>query len=59
MNMEGFCRPVGRKGPAWVQHVVDEYDLAQAEELEGARQFVREIWHNGSVKTDASNVVSG
>ena len=58
-ELEGFCRPVGRKGPAWVQHVVDEYDLAQAEELEGARQFVREIWHNGSVKTDASNVVSG
>ena len=50
-ELEGFCRPIGRKGPTWLQRVVDEYDLAEDDELEDARQFVREIWDNGSANT--------
>ncbi len=43
-ELEGFCKSTGRKGPAWVQQVVEERDLATDPELEPARQFVKEIW---------------
>ena len=54
-ELEGFCRPIGRKGPTWLQRVVEEHDLAEDDELEDARQFVREIWHSGSAKADATD----
>ena len=54
-ELEGFCRPIGRKGPTWLQWVVEEYDLAEDDELEEARQFVREIWHSGSAKANAAD----
>ena len=43
-EMEGFCRSVGNHGPSWVQHVIEQRDLANDHELESARMFVREIW---------------
>ena len=43
-ELEGFCKSTGRKGPAWVQKVIDERDLATDPELETAREFVRKIW---------------
>ena len=33
-ELEGFCRPIGRKGPAWVQQVVAGRDLATDPELD-------------------------
>ena len=43
-ELEGFCPSTGRKGPAWVQKVIEERDLAIDPELESAREFVRKIW---------------
>ena len=43
-ELEGFCRAVGNHGPAWVQQVIEQRDLAMDPDLEQARKFVREIW---------------
>ena len=43
-ELEGFCRAVGGHGPAWVQQVIEQRDLAMDPDLEQARKFVREIW---------------
>lgn len=51
-ELEGFCKPIGRKGPAWVQQVVADRDLAIDPELEPARQFVKKLWESKS--TDAA-----
>lgn len=51
-ELEGFCKSTGRKGPAWVQQVVEERDLATDPELEPARQFVKKLWESKS--TDAA-----
>ncbi len=45
-EMEGFCRSIGRKGPDWVQRVIEERQLATNPELEGAREFVRALWNS-------------
>jgi hypothetical protein len=44
-ELEGFCRLEGKKGPRWVQNVLEKYDLRTAEELEEARAFVRQVWN--------------
>ena len=43
-EVEGFCKRFGGHGPSWVQAVIEHLDLASDPELEGARQFVREMW---------------
>ena len=45
-ELEGFCKPVGAKGPRWVQQVIEERELATDPDLERARKFVREIWRS-------------
>lgn len=45
-EMEGFCKAVGGHGPSWVQQVIEQRNLANDPDLEGARKFVREIWEN-------------
>jgi hypothetical protein len=47
-ELEGFCRSEGKKGPRWVQNVLEKYDLRKAEELEEARAFVRRVWNRVS-----------
>ena len=46
-ELEGFCRSIGGHGPRWVQQVIEERDIATDSELEGARDFVREVWQRG------------
>ena len=43
-ELEGFCRSVGGHGQRWVQQVVEKSDLATDPELNGARNFMKEIW---------------
>ena len=43
-ELEGFCRSVGGHGPRWVQQVIETRDLSKDSDLQGARDFVREIW---------------
>ena len=43
-QMEGFCKSIGGHGPGWVQEVMEKHDLESASELEGARDFVHQIW---------------
>lgn len=43
-ELEGFCRTIGRKGPAWVRRVLEEYDIERHHELKGARDFIRQVW---------------
>ena len=43
-ELEGFCRSVGGHGPRWVQQVIESRDLSRDSDLQGARDFVREIW---------------
>ena len=43
-ELEGFCKSIGGHGPAWVQKVIDKFDLAKCKELSKARDFVQEIW---------------
>ena len=43
-ELEGFCKAIGGHGPAWVQQVIEQRDLAKDPDLEQARKFVREIW---------------
>ena len=43
-EMEGFCKSVGNHGPRWVRQVLQDFNLADAAELEQARAFMREIW---------------
>ena len=43
-ELEGFCRYVGGHGPGWVSRVLENYDLANAPELDDARVFMRDIW---------------
>ena len=43
-ELEGFCKLIGRKGPAWVQQVVGERNLATDPALGPARKFVKQIW---------------
>ena len=38
-ELEGFCRAVGGHGPAWVQQVIEQRELAKAPDLEQARKF--------------------
>ena len=45
-ELEGFCKSTGRKGPAWVQQVIEGKDLATDPELEPARKFVKELWES-------------
>jgi putative AbiEii toxin of type IV toxin-antitoxin system/OLD-like protein len=44
-ELEGFCKSEGGHGPAWVQHVIEEHDLAAADALNAARDFVRAVWN--------------
>lgn len=43
-ELEGFCKSVGGKGPAWVQKVIGEYDLSKDPNFRSAREFMHEIW---------------
>lgn len=43
-ELEGFCKSIGGHGPRWVQEVIEQHDLSLSPEIEGARNFVREIW---------------
>ena len=43
-EMERFYTSIGGHGPAWVQRVIENVDLATNSDLEDARQFVREVW---------------
>ena len=47
-ELEGFCKSVGGHGPGWVQQVIETRDLATDSDLQGAREFVREIWTSRS-----------
>ena len=49
-ELEGFCRSVGRKGPAWIQKVIEEYDLSVDPNFQSARKFMHEIWSAGKIK---------
>jgi hypothetical protein len=42
-ELEGWCRSVGGHGPSWVISVIEK-DLINDPELEGARDFVRDIF---------------
>ena len=43
-EIEGFCKSIGGHGPRWVQEVIEQHDLSSSSEIEGARNFIREIW---------------
>ena len=43
-ELEGFCKPVGGKGPRWVQQVIEERNLSNDPDLEPARTFVGKVW---------------
>ena len=43
-ELEGFCRYIDSKGPRWVRKVLENYDLANARELDDARAFMHDIW---------------
>ena len=45
-QLEGFCRSVGYHGPRWVQHVIDQKNLADDPDLGDAREFVKQIWNS-------------
>ena len=47
-EMEGFCKSIGGHGPRWVHEVIEQHDLSSSPEIEGARNFVREIWSSRS-----------
>ena len=44
-ELEGFCRTVGKHGPAWLLGAF-EFDLDTAPELNEAREFVRDLTAN-------------
>jgi hypothetical protein len=44
-ELEGFCRSEGKKGPRWVQNVLEKYDLRTEEQLGEARAFVQRVWN--------------
>ena len=43
-ELEGFCKSVSGKGPAWVQQVIEQRNLEDDPELTGARKFMHDIW---------------
>ena len=43
-QLEGFCKSIGDRGPRWVQHVIDQKNLANDPDLWQARGFVKQIW---------------
>lgn len=43
-ELEGFCRSEGGHGPAWVQHVMENHNLAADPQLAEARAFIRQVW---------------
>lgn len=43
-EIEGFCKSIGGHGPKWVQAVMENKDLKTAPELEGARNFITQVW---------------
>lgn len=43
-EIEGFCKSVGGHGPKWVQTVMESKDLKTDPELQGARQFITQVW---------------
>jgi hypothetical protein len=47
-EIEGFCRSIGSHGPAFVEKVLEEKDVAQDVELKAARDFVAKIWGRAS-----------
>ena len=49
-ELEGFCKSVGGKGPAWVQKVIEEYDLSVDPNFQPARKFMQELWAAREVK---------
>jgi energy-coupling factor transporter ATP-binding protein EcfA2 len=48
-ELEGFCRSEAKKGPRWVQNVLERHNLRIDPELEDARTFVRQVWNRISV----------
>lgn len=44
-ELEGFCRSEGGHGPIWVQHVIENHNLATDPKLAEARAFMQQIWH--------------
>ena len=48
-ELERFCKPVGGHGPRWVQHVLEEKNLAEDDDLSDARKFLYDIWHRREV----------
>lgn len=53
-ELEGFCKSVGGKGPAWVQKVIGNYDLSTDSDLESARRFMCEVWAAREIKPASS-----
>ena len=49
-ELEGFCKSVGGHGPAWVQEVIQNRDLAEDAELHEARGFIRQLWESRSTE---------
>jgi hypothetical protein len=43
-ELEGFCKLEGGHGPAWVQHVMENHNLATDPQLAEARAFIRQVW---------------
>lgn len=43
-ELEGFCKSEGKKGPTWVQNVLEKFDPCSAKELDDARSFIRQVW---------------
>ena len=61
-ELEGFCKSVGGHSPGWVQQVIEQHDVAEDEELELARDFVRRLWRSRpsvSVTTTDARAVEG
>jgi energy-coupling factor transporter ATP-binding protein EcfA2 len=60
-EIEGFCRSIGSHGPRFVEKVLEERSLDADPELQGAREFIREIWARAkpSSEDSANGKISG
>jgi hypothetical protein len=48
-ELEGFCRSIdARHGPAFAEKVLEERNLEHDEELQDAREFVRNVWNRAT-----------
>ena len=43
-ELEGFCKSEGGHGPIWVQHVIENHNVATDPQLAEARAFIKQVW---------------